>query len=265
MQSSESDRQKYFGSLEVKVLETREIDINFVTVKVENTPKLSEVKKHHSSSHQFSDVLHFNIGRPEADISIQTWRKNIIMKDKEKGRLTILVSTLLDEQVHTGWYPFEKPPKQKGDKSAPAPATATAPTSATPAPASAPAEGGGEGSTETGEAVGRKRAPSLATGSSKKRPTGEIRLELKFTKNAPPKEILTGIILNDQWTSETSGGALVNNRKWVKNPQFLLSVDNPSDVTIKLRQPEDSTQRVSFYVLHYDGFYNGRRKVVLDT
>jgi len=102
-------------------------------------------------------------------------------------------------------------------------------------------------------------------GSSKKKPTGEVRLEMKFTKNVPPKEVLTGIVLKDEWTKETSGGSLVNNSKWTLNPQFLLSVDNATDVTIKLRQPEELIQRASFYVVHYDGFYNGRRKVVLDT
>lgn len=288
-ESSSGDKQKPFGNLEVKVLETRELNLNMITGKVEFTPRMSEVKKHNARSHQFSDVFLFNVSRPDVDLVIEAWRKNIFTKDKLQATLRIPISSLLDEQPHSGWYPLPKAPKGPKhaehtgaeEKKTPAPTPTPATTAATPAAptegekpaAPAPTEGteaapaavpAGEEKEKEKEKAGRKRAVTLP-GSSKKKPSGEIRLELKFTKNAPPKEVLTGTVIHDKWTKETSGGGLINNCKWSKNPQFLLHVDNPADITIKLRQPEESTQRASFYVVHYDGFYNGRRKVVLDT
>jgi len=231
--SPTGEDKKFFGTLVVKVLETREIGINWIIGRVEFTSRLSELKKSHASSHQFSDEFPFQVGSSEAELHIEAWRKNLIMKDTLKGVFKMPISALLDEQVHTGWYPLTKPVKPAAEE---------------------PVEGG-ENDEEKKEKKEKK---------SKKKPS-EIRLEIQFKKNTPPKEVLTGIILNDQWTKENTGGPLVNNAKWSQNPQFLLTVDSPCDVSIKLRQPEDSTQRASFYVVHYDEFYNGKRKVILDT
>eukprot|EP00026_Physarum_polycephalum_P005672 Phypoly_transcript_05707.p1 GENE.Phypoly_transcript_05707~~Phypoly_transcript_05707.p1 ORF type:complete len:577 (+),score=122.71 Phypoly_transcript_05707:118-1848(+) len=230
--SPTGEGQKFFGTLTVKVLETREISINWIIGRVEFTSRLSEVKKSHSKSHQFSDEFHFQVGSADAELVIEAWRKNLIMKDTLRGVFKTPISTLLDEQVHTGWYPLSKPVK---------------PTNEEP----------GEGDESEEEEKEEKKK-------SKKKPS-EVRLEMQFKKNVPPKEVLTGIILNDQWTKENSGGPLVNNAKWHMNPQYLLTVDSPCDVSIKLRQPEDSTMRASYYVVHYDEFYNGKRKVILDT
>jgi hypothetical protein len=229
--ASRDDKNKHFGTLEVKVIETRDISINWVIGRVEITSRLSEVKKSHSSSHQFSDVFNFQVGSAEAELVIEAWRKNLIVKDTLRGVFKIPIASLLDEQVHTGWYPLARPVKSSKEAE------------------QHPEEDEEDEKEEKGK---------------KKKKNSEIRLEMKFVKNTPPKEVLTGIILQDAFTKENTGGPLINNSKWSHNPQFLLDVDDDMDVTLKLRQPESATIRASFCVVHYDEFYNERCKVVLD-
>lgn len=231
--SSSSPEKKSFGKLEVKVIETRDISINWIIGRVELTSRLSELKKNHSSAHQFTDIFHYNVGSADAELVIEAWRKNIIVKDTLRGVLKIPISSLLDEQIHTGWYPLSRPVKSTKDAAA-------------------------------DEHDDDDEGKEEEKGKNKKKKNSEIRLEIKFEKNTPPKEVLTGIILQDQWTKENTGGTLLNNSRWSQNPQFLLGLDEAADVTIKLRQPEASQVRASFCVVHYDEFYSERRKVILD-
>jgi hypothetical protein len=221
------------GTLTVNVLETRDISINFIVARVDFTSKLSEVKKSHSSHHQFTDVFNFRVTNTNSELDIEGWRKNILFKDKLEGLVKLPVKDFLDEQVHSGWFTMNKP-----------------------------AKGAASTNTAKGESS-RQRSASVSEGSGKK--NGEVRLEIKFSPTAPAKETLPGIVLKDLWTADTAGGSLINNPHWVKNPQFLLSVVRSCPISVKLRLHEEAKTRASFYVVKYDDFYNGRQKVVLDT
>lgn len=70
----------------------------------------------------------------EAEFVVEAWRKNLILKDTLKGVLKLPISSLLDEQSHTGkikiiclnycwfltiikgWYPLAKPVKEKKEE-----------------------------------------------------------------------------------------------------------------------------------------------------
>eukprot|EP01113_Clastostelium_recurvatum_P034517 TRINITY_DN468_c0_g1_i3.p1 TRINITY_DN468_c0_g1~~TRINITY_DN468_c0_g1_i3.p1 ORF type:complete len:586 (+),score=151.09 TRINITY_DN468_c0_g1_i3:26-1783(+) len=94
------------GTLEVKVLEVREIPIHLFIVRYENAEKSSEVKKHASDTHQFNDVFSFRIMRLQGDIEVEAWRKHKLLKDKMEGFYRIPLTKLEDKVAHSGWFPL---------------------------------------------------------------------------------------------------------------------------------------------------------------
>jgi hypothetical protein len=108
---------------------------------------------------------------------------------------------------------------------------------------------------------------------------GEVRLEIDFTalkskKEREVKGILAEANLNignlvnllqGKWTPETNGGTLMQHGTWMKNPQFLLKVKKQTEINIKLFQPENCEERISFYLLKYEEFWNGLPKLVFFT
>ena len=72
-------------------------------------------------------------------------------------------------------------------------------------------------------------------------------------------------LLQGQWTVETNGGTLMQHGTWMKNPQFLLKVKKQGEMNIKLFQPENCEERISFYLLKYENFWDGLPKLVFST
>eukprot|EP01114_Cavostelium_apophysatum_P013403 TRINITY_DN3242_c0_g1_i2.p1 TRINITY_DN3242_c0_g1~~TRINITY_DN3242_c0_g1_i2.p1 ORF type:complete len:594 (+),score=219.81 TRINITY_DN3242_c0_g1_i2:147-1928(+) len=94
---------------------------------------------------------------------------------------------------------------------------------------------------------------------------GEIRLWLKYESLKPKVERkVKGVIIDSQWTKETSGGTLMNSPNWMKNPQFKLALDEKSEVCIKLTQPQGVDEKVSFYVVKYEDWWESRPKVIFN-
>src|SRR5690348_8047155 len=56
-----------------------------------------------------------------------------------------------------------------------------------------------------------------------------------------------------EWAAGCSGGTLLSSPSWFLNPQYLLDVKRDTDTHISLLQPPGTDQRVTFYVLEYDG------------
>jgi Ca2+-dependent lipid-binding protein len=181
MEPSSSDKKDAgLGTIELKILETRETSCSFIIARFEHTSKLTEIKKHSSSHQTFTDVFHFRVTRQQGDLDIEVWQKNMIFKDKLQGTLKIPLSDLLDEQAHANWYPLAKPKKAEKD----------------------------EKDDEEDEEPAKEK--------KKKGKNAEIRLEVKFTRTEKPKEVLTGVVVQGKWTKDTSVGSIINNRDWAK-------------------------------------------------
>ena len=56
------------------------------------------------------------MGSADAELVIEAWRKNLIMKDTLKGMFKIPINALLDEQVHTGMMSRERWVKRERGK-----------------------------------------------------------------------------------------------------------------------------------------------------
>eukprot|EP01133_Synstelium_polycarpum_P007650 gene7650-8954_t len=250
-----------FGTLEVKIKEVKGCQTHFLIAKCELAQKKTEVKAKPLSNHTFVDVFEFRVSSPNSELEIEGWRKNLFFKDKVTGKILVSINDLLTADGTAKWYPFASSKRRK-------PRT---PAADTASPTSDPDENAQEKDTqsegENGEESSPKSRPRSSSVSAKKaKDPPEVLLEIKFTRNEPPKEVLKGMILDGQWTTENSVGSLTNNPHWIKCTQYLLTVKNETTPLIcKLRQPEGTEQRVSFFVINYDSFYNGSKKVILDT
>eukprot|EP01112_Ceratiomyxa_fruticulosa_P022307 TRINITY_DN811_c0_g1_i7.p1 TRINITY_DN811_c0_g1~~TRINITY_DN811_c0_g1_i7.p1 ORF type:complete len:119 (-),score=19.11 TRINITY_DN811_c0_g1_i7:230-586(-) len=69
-----------FGSLEVRVLEVRELPVHLFVVRYELAEKTTEIKKHASATHTFQDVLNFKIMRMHGDVEVEAWHKHKLFK-----------------------------------------------------------------------------------------------------------------------------------------------------------------------------------------
>eukprot|EP01117_Protostelium_nocturnum_P004542 TRINITY_DN1640_c0_g1_i1.p1 TRINITY_DN1640_c0_g1~~TRINITY_DN1640_c0_g1_i1.p1 ORF type:complete len:596 (-),score=275.60 TRINITY_DN1640_c0_g1_i1:122-1909(-) len=93
---------------------------------------------------------------------------------------------------------------------------------------------------------------------------GEVRLEVKYTSlKQKVEKTYKGEVIESEWNDETSGGTIINHGTWMNNNQFLLTVKNEDTlVNIKVFQPEESEEKNSFYLLKYDPYWDGHKKVV---
>ncbi|EFA77386.1 calpain-like cysteine protease [Heterostelium album PN500] len=252
-----------FGTVEVKIKEVKGCQTHFLFAKCELAQKKTEIKSKALSNHTFVDVFEFRVSSPNSEVEIEAWKKNLFFKDKITGRIVLPISELLGATGgEAKWYPLTTSKKTRR------PRTATSPDPS--APAGTPDENAQEKDTtsegEPNEDSPKQRTRSASVSAKKPKDPPEICLEIKFTKNEPPKEVLKGIILDGQWTTENSVGSLTSNPHWIKCVQYLLTVKNENTpLTLKLRQPEGTDQRVSFFVINYDPFYGGSKKVILDT
>ncbi|GAM18249.1 hypothetical protein SAMD00019534_014240 [Acytostelium subglobosum LB1] len=238
-----------FGTLEVKIKEVKGCQTHFLLAKCELAQKRTEDKTKPSANHTFVDVFEFRVSSPNSELEIEAWKKNFFFKDKVTGKLVLSINELLTANGEAKWYPLSSMKKTAG-AAAHRPRTQTSPpavdsTAAAPTSPEDTKETNSEGEVE-------ETSPKAGRAKKQKDPP-EINLEIKFTKNEPPKEVLKGIVLDGQWTTENSVGSLTNNPHWVKCAQYLLTVKNETTpLFIKLRQPEGTDQRISFFVLNYD-------------
>ncbi|EGC33536.1 hypothetical protein DICPUDRAFT_36556 [Dictyostelium purpureum] len=266
--SSEIKDKFIFGNLEVKVKEVKGCQLHFLNVKCELAQKKTEVKTKPLTNHTFFDVFSFRVTGQTSELEIEAWKKNFLFKDKMTGQLNIPINDLLNADGEAKWYPLTS---KKARSSRIKKTSSEAPSTTTPDD-NAQEKGVDEhhsaedSPAEEAPASPSGRARSLSLPAKKVKAPPEICLEIKFVLNEPPKEVLKGIILDGQWNSENNFGSLINNPHWIKCTQYLLTVKNEvTPVTLKLRQPQGVDQRVSFFVINYDSFYNGSKKVVLDT
>eukprot|EP01132_Coremiostelium_polycephalum_P009166 gene9166-11234_t len=273
----------FYGTLDVKIKEVKGCQLHFLVAKCELAEKKSEVKSKPLSNHTFYDVFNFRVTGPNSELEIIGWKKSFFFKDKATGKISLPIKDLLQANGEAKWYPLssskkQRPQRIKKDPAAPGESKdGTAPTTNPDENAkekedkdhhSDDEDAGAE--KEDGEnpsdspSGGRPRSKSVPAKKAKDPP--EICLEIKFTLNEPPKEVLKGIVLDGKWTAENNFGSLINNPHWIKYSQFYLRVKNETTpLSIKLRQPEGTDQRASFFVINYDSFYNGSKKVILDT
>ncbi|GAM24945.1 hypothetical protein SAMD00019534_081200 [Acytostelium subglobosum LB1] len=255
-----------FGTVEVKIKEVRGCSTHFILAKCELAQKKSEVKTKPLSNHTFVDVFDFRVSSANSELEIEGWRKNLFFKDKITGAVKLTINDLLTAQGEAKWYPFVSGKKRRAPRNQGPVVGTPAEETTRPDENADEKESSSESENEKGEGEAEADAPKPRKGKKVKVPP-EICLEIKFTKNEPPKEVLKGLILDGVWTTENSVGSLTNNPHWIKCTQYLLTVKNEdTSLMIKLRQPEGADQRVSFFVINYDSaFYNGSRKVILDT
>jgi len=259
-------RDKFiFGNVEVKIKEVKGCPLHFLNVKCELALKKSEVKTKPLTNHTFFDVFNFRVSAATSEVEIEAWRKNFLFKDKMTGKLTLPINDLLNANGEAKWYPLTTSKRRRAAKKDDSPTNGNPDENANEQSKDDHAISAEDSPNEDGQTNARPRSVSLPPAKKTKAPP-EICLEIKFVKNEPPKEVLKGIILDGQWTPENNYGGLINNPHWIKCSQYLLVVkDQSTPLTLKLRQPEGIDQRVSFFVINYDSFYNGSKKVVLDT
>ncbi|EGG16757.1 calpain-like cysteine protease [Cavenderia fasciculata] len=246
-----------FGTLEVKIKEVKGCQTHFLLAKCELAQKKSEVKTKSLSNHTFVDVFEFRVSSPNSEIEIEAWKKNLFFKDKITGKLTLSINDLLTANGEPKWMPLASNKKARRPRTGAAaggnPSSPSSPDS--DSSASKPADENAkendvargdtnsEGEKDTEEESPKSRARSVSLSAKKPKDPPEILLEIKFTKNEPPKEVLKGIILDGVWTADNSVGTLTNNPHWIKCAQYLLTIKNEtSPITIKLRQPEGVDQ-----------------------
>ncbi|KAM9983360.1 hypothetical protein ACTFIY_000093 [Dictyostelium cf. discoideum] len=269
-------RDKFiFGNLEVKVKEVKGCQLHFLNVKCELALKKTEIKTKPLANHTFFDVFSFRVSAATSELEIEAWKKNFLFKDKMTGSLTIPINDLLHANGEAKWYPLsnKKPRSSRVKKENITNSNNKDNNTASPSSPDEAQEKGDEDqhhsadespAEETSPTTGRPRSVSMPAKKVKAAP--EICLEIKFVLNEPPKEVLKGIVLDGVWNSENNFGSLINNPHWIKCTQYLLSIkDEITPITLKLRQPEGTDQRCSFFVINYDPFYNGSKKVILDT
>ncbi|KAF2068461.1 hypothetical protein CYY_010212 [Polysphondylium violaceum] len=259
-------RDKFvFGNLEVKIKEVKGCPLHFLNVKCELALKKSEIKTKPLTNHTFFDVFNFRVSAQTSEIEIEAWRKNFLFKDKMTGKLTLPITDLLNANGEAKWYPLTTSKRRRAAaKKDDSPTNGNPDENANEQSKDDHTISAEDSPNEEGQNA-RPRSVSLPPAKKTKAPP-EICLEIKFVKNEPPKEVLKGIVLDGQWTPENNYGGLINNPHWIKCAQYLLVVkDQNTPLTLKLRQPEGIDQRVSFFVINYDSFYNGSKKVVLDT
>eukprot|EP01118_Nematostelium_gracile_P013052 TRINITY_DN4876_c0_g1_i1.p1 TRINITY_DN4876_c0_g1~~TRINITY_DN4876_c0_g1_i1.p1 ORF type:complete len:462 (+),score=118.84 TRINITY_DN4876_c0_g1_i1:195-1388(+) len=64
--------------------------------------------------------------------------------------------------------------------------------------------------------------------------------------------------LQGEWTKQTAGGGNILGLSWRKNPQYVISTENPTLVSVVLAQQEKD-HSIGFYIIKYDGY--GRKMV----
>ena len=112
----------------------------------------------------------------------------------------------------------------------------------------------------------KKLAKDIKT---KRETVGEVRLNVKYHSNkAKQEDKPKGIVIEGEWTKETSGGTL-NHGTWWKNKQYLLEIKEELEINIALtsKKTSDTTTeelRASFYLIKYNEKYNGREVVLYD-
>ncbi|KYR02538.1 calpain-like cysteine protease [Tieghemostelium lacteum] len=258
-----------YGNLEVKVKEVRGCQCHFLNGKCELKILKTDVKPKALPNHFFVDVFNFRVSGPTSELEIEAWKKNLFFKDKMAGKLTLPINDLLNAKGEQKWYPLSQN-KKRTNRIKPVDGQQQQ-QQGNPdenAKEKQDPQSGSEENNNSEQSEGRARSVSLpATAATKKaKPPAEVLLEITFVLNEPPKEILKGIVLDGEWNEQNNFGSLINNPHWIKCSQYLLTVkEDQVPLIIKLRQPKGIDQRVSFFVINYDSFYNGSKKVILDT
>jgi serine/threonine protein kinase len=86
-------------------------------------------------------------------------------------------------------------------------------------------------------------------------PSKSISFELKINAMATltirqlPK--MAEIVRNGEWTKDTAGGC-INHASWRRNPQFLIRVNETSDIHLFITQMLDHLQYIGFYLVKTD-------------